>query len=165
MPQVATQTTTTVTPATYVIDPAHSTADFRVRHLMISNVRGEFSGISGTVVFDPKNPANSKIEATIDATTINTREPQRDAHLKSADFFDVEKYPNLTFVSKSARSTAKDKLVIVGDLTIHGTTREVALEVTDITEEQKDPWGKTRIGATASTKIKRSDFGMTWNAV
>jgi len=164
MSQVATQTTSTVTPATYVIDPAHSTADFRVRHLMISNVRGEFSGISGTVVFDPKNPENSKIEATIDATTINTRDPQRDAHLKSADFFDVEKYPTITFKSKKVASAGLGEKKVTGDLTIHGVTREVVLNVEGPAPEVKDPWGNIKTGVSATTKLNRKDFGLMWNA-
>jgi polyisoprenoid-binding protein YceI len=164
MPQVATQTTSTVTPATYVIDPAHSTADFRVRHLMISNVRGEFSGISGTVVFDAKNPANSKIDATIDTTTINTREPQRDAHMKSADFFDVEKYPTITFKSKKVAAAGFGEWKVTGDLTIHGVTKEVVLNVEGPAPEVKDPWGNIKTGASATTKINRKDFGLMWNA-
>jgi polyisoprenoid-binding protein YceI len=151
------------TAAKYTLDASHSSATFSVRHLMISNVRGEFQKLSGSAVYDPSKPAATKLEATIEVASINTREPQRDAHLKSADFFDAEKFPTITFVSK--RATPKgDGLEVVGDLTIHGTTREVALEVSDITPEHKDPWGNLRIGATASTKIKRSDFGMTWNA-
>ena len=152
-------------PVTWTLDPAHTTVSFSVRHLMITNVRGEFQKVSGSATFDRNHPELTKLEANIDVASINTREPQRDAHLRSADFFDAEKFPHLTYVSKSARSSGNGKLAIVGDLTIHGVTREVTLEVTDITEEQKDPWGKTRIGASASTKIKRSDFGMTWNAV
>jgi polyisoprenoid-binding protein YceI len=163
-------TTTTVstqqasTRATYTLDASHTSVTFSVRHLMISNVRGEFQKVSGSGSYDPSRPSATHIEATIDVASISTREPQRDAHLKSADFFDVEKYPTITFVSKRASAKAGGDLEVVGDLTIHGTTREVTLAVADVTPEHKDPWGKTRIGATASTKIKRSDFGMTWNA-
>jgi polyisoprenoid-binding protein YceI len=164
MPQVATQTTTTVTPATYVIDPAHSTADFKVRHLMISNVRGEFSGLAGTVVFDPKNPANSKVNATIDATTVATREPQRDTHLKSADFLDVEKFPTITFTSTKVASAGLGEWKVTGNLTIHGVTKEVVLTVEGPGPEVKDPWGNIKTGATATTKINRKDFGLVWNA-
>src|SRR5215831_395005 len=114
--------------ATYTIDPAHSTAGFKVRHLMVANVRGEFSKVSGTVVFDPANPANSRVEARIDATTIHTRDEQRDAHLKSADFLDVEKFPEIVFVSK--KITGSDgEWKMTGDLTIHGVTRPVTLDV------------------------------------
>jgi polyisoprenoid-binding protein YceI len=161
---VATQSTTALAPATYTIDPAHSTADFRVRHLMISNVRGEFSGLSGTIVFDPKNSANSKINATIDATTINTREPQRDAHLKSADFFDVEKYPTITFASTKVASAGLGEWKVTGNLTIHGVTKEIVLTVEGPAAEIKDPWGNSKTGASASAKINRKDFGLMWNA-
>jgi polyisoprenoid-binding protein YceI len=154
----------TSTRANYTLDASHSHAGFTVRHLMISNVRGEFQKLSGTAVFDPARPAATTLQATIDVASINTRDAQRDTHLKSADFFDVEKYPSITFVSKRATAKPGGDLEIVGDLTIHGTTREVVLAVTDITPEHKDPWGNSRIGATASTKVKRSDFGMTWNA-
>jgi polyisoprenoid-binding protein YceI len=148
---------------TYTIDPAHSTADFRVRHLMVSNVRGEFSKVSGTVVFDPENPANSKVEATIDATTINTREPDRDQHLKSADFLDVEKFPKITFVSKKVTPAGEGKWRVTGDDTIHGVTREVTLDVEGPSPEAKDPWGNIKTGLSATTKLSRKDFGLNWN--
>src|SRR6266404_507596 len=112
---------------TYTIDPAHSAADFKVRHLMVSNVRGEFSGVTGTVIFDPHNPTNSKIDARIPAATIQTRDEQRDAHLKSADFFDVEKFPEITFVSKKIAKNGGEEYQVTGDLTIHGVTKEVTL--------------------------------------
>ena len=148
----------------YKIDPAHSNAHFIVRHMMITNVRGSFSNIQGAIVWDPANPSQSKIEAVIDATTIQTQEAPRDAHLKSADFLDVEKYPTITFKSTSAESTGDDELKVTGDLTIHGVTKSVALKVEGPTAEGKDPWGNARIGASATTKIKRSEFGLTWNA-
>jgi polyisoprenoid-binding protein YceI len=144
---------------TYSIDTAHSTAQFVVRHMMITNVRGGFGKVSGTVEYDPENPAVTAIDAAIDATSINTNDPQRDAHLRSADFLDTGKFPTITFKSKKF-----DGEKLTGDLTIHGVTREVALAVDGPTSEGKDPWGNTRIGASASTKIKRSDFGLTWNA-
>ncbi len=147
---------------TYVIDPSHSTAGFKVRHLMVTNVRGEFSGVSGTVVFDAENPANSKVEAAIDATTIQTRDSQRDQHLKSADFLDVERFPKITFVSKKV-APAGGEWRVTGDLTIHGVTREVVLEVEGPTPEVKDPWGNIKMGATATTKVNRKDFGLVWN--
>ena len=147
----------------YVIDPSHSTAGFKVRHLMVSNVRGEFSGVSGTVVFDAEDSANSKVEAAIDATTIQTRDSQRDQHLKSADFFDVEKFPKITFISKKVMPIGDGEWRIVGDLTIHGVTREVDLEVEGPTPEVKDPWGNVKVGATATTKVNRKDFGLVWN--
>jgi polyisoprenoid-binding protein YceI len=148
---------------TYTIDPAHSVADFKVRHLMVSNVRGEFSGVSGTVQFDRENPANTKIEATIDVNTIQTRDAQRDAHLKSADFFDVEKYPSITFVSKKVAKNGVDDYKVTGDLTLHGVTKEVVLDVEDVSPETKDPWGNVKAGASAKTKINRKDFGLVWN--
>ncbi len=150
--------------ATYQIDPAHSTAHFVVRHMMITNVRGAFSNIQGTVAFDPGDLASSKIDVSIDAGTIHTREDQRDAHLKSADFFDVEKFPKITFQSKKIERSGDDELKVAGDLTLHGVTKEVILKVEGPTQEEKDPWGNLRIGASATAKIKRSDFGLTWNA-
>ncbi len=149
---------------TYKIDPAHSSAHFVVRHMMITNVRGSFSNIQGTIVWDAANPGQSTIEAVIDATTIQTQEAPRDAHLKSADFLDVEKYPTITFKSTKVESTGDDELKVTGDLTIHGATKSVALKVEGPTAEGKDPWGNARIGASATTKIKRSEFGLTWNA-
>jgi polyisoprenoid-binding protein YceI len=148
---------------TYTIDPAHSTADFKVRHLMVTNVRGEFSGVSGTVIFDDQNPLNSKVEAKIDVNTVQTRELQRDAHLKSGDFFDAEKYPFITFVSKRVVKDGGTDHKVIGDLTIRGVTHEVTLDVEGPTPEIKDPWGNQRIGASAATKIRRKDFGLTWN--
>jgi polyisoprenoid-binding protein YceI len=148
--------------STYDIDSAHSSAQFSVRHLMISNVRGEFNKVTGTVVYDAANPAASKVDASIDVSTINTREPKRDAHLKSPDFFDAAKYPTMTFKSTQVRKTGGG-LEVKGNLTLHGVTREVVLAVEGPTPEQKDPWGNLRVGATASTKINRKDFGLTWN--
>jgi polyisoprenoid-binding protein YceI len=149
---------------TYEIDPAHSSAQFSVRHMMITNVRGGFSGIKGTIVYDSENPAASTVEAVIDVATISTLDVQRDAHLKSADFLDAEKYPTITFKSKKVESTGTDEAKVTGDLTIHGVTQEIALKVEGPTQEGKDPWGNIRIGASAATKIKRSVFGLTWNA-
>jgi polyisoprenoid-binding protein YceI len=147
----------------YTIDGAHSKAQFSVRHMMVSNVRGEFTKMKGSVVYDEKNPAAIKIDATIDAASINTGEPKRDEHLKSPDFFDAAKYPTITFRSKSARKTANG-LAVTGDLTIHGVTKEVVLQVEGPSPEVRDPWGNLRRGATATTKINRKDFGLTWNA-
>ncbi len=148
---------------TYQIDSAHSSAQFSVKHMMISTVRGDFTKVTGTITYDAANPNAATIEATIDAASIRTREEQRDAHLKSADFFDVEKYPSITFRSTGVASTGSD-LEVVGDLTIHGVTREVALLVEGPSDEAKDPWGNLRIGATATTKLNRKDFGLVWNA-
>jgi len=147
----------------YTIDPAHSVADFKVRHLMVSNVRGEFSGVTGTVQFDAENPANSNVEATIPVNTIQTREPQRDTHLKSADFFDVENFPQITFVSTKVAKKGDEEYKVTGDLTIHGVTKEVTLDVEGPAPEAKDPWGNLKSGASAKTKINRKDFGLEWN--
>jgi polyisoprenoid-binding protein YceI len=149
---------------TYTIDPAHSGAHFTVRHMMITNVRGAFRNIKGTVVYDAENPANSSVEAEIETATIDTRESQRDAHLRSADFLDVEKYPAITFRSTAVDAAGEGEWKVTGDLTIHGVTRPVVLSVEGPAAEGKDPWGNVRSGASAATKIKRSDFGLTWNA-
>jgi len=149
---------------TYQIDAAHSSVQFRVRHLMVSNVRGTFSGVTGTVVYDPQEPGETAIDATIDVNTVSTNDEKRDTHLKSADFFDVAQYPVMTFKSKSVKSAGEGSHTVTGDLSLHGVTKEVALTVEDVSDEAKDPWGNTKIGASAKGKIKRSDFGLTWNA-
>jgi len=150
--------------ATYSIDPAHSNAQFTVRHMMISNVRGGFRSVTGMIGYDPDNATESTVEATIDASTISTLDEQRDTHLKSADFLDVEHYPAITFKSRKVDAAGPGELKVTGDLTIHGVTREVVLHVEGPTPEHKDPFGNIRIGLSASTRIKRSDFGLTWNA-
>jgi len=148
----------------YDIDPTHSSAHFSVRHLMISNVKGEFTKVSGTVTYDPDDPKASKVEATIDVASLHTRDEQRDGHLKSAEFFDAAKFPEIKFVSKSVEPDGHDEYVVKGDLTIHGVTKEVALQVEGPTPPVKDPWGNMKAGAAATTKIDRRDFGLTWNA-
>lgn len=158
----ATSTAPATALARWTLDASHSSVGFSVRHMMITNVRGEFEAFSGEVVFDPQQPAAAKISASIDVASINTREEKRDGHLKSADFFDAEAHPLMTFVSRSVRAV-KSGYEVVGDLTIRGTTREITLAVGDVTSEHVDPWGQRRIGASASTAIRRSDFGMTWN--
>ncbi|MEP6715120.1 MAG: YceI family protein [Terriglobia bacterium] len=157
-------TTTTPVTSTWNLDPAHSVAEFKIRHMMISNVKGHFTGVSGVLTLDETDAANSHIEATIDAATINTGDAQRDTHLRSADFFDVEKFPTLSFKSTSVKRTGDDELEATGDLTIHGVTREVVFNVEGPTAPGKDPWGNTRRGLSAVTKINRKDFGLTWNA-
>jgi polyisoprenoid-binding protein YceI len=147
------------------IDPAHSAAHFSVRHLMISNVRGEFTNIGGSALIDPSNPSNSSIEVTIQAASLSTREPQRDEHLRSSDFFDVAKYPTLTFRSRRVEPKGAEFFKLVGDLTIHGVTKEVTLDIEGPTPSIKDPWGNVRAGVTGTTKINRKDFGLVWNAV
>ncbi len=149
---------------TYTIDPAHSSAQLSVRHMMISNVRGGFSSVKGTVEFDPANPSDASVDVVIDATTIKTLDDQRDAHLKSADFLDVEKYPTIEFKSTKVTANGDGEAIVAGDLTIHGVTKPVTLKVEGPTPEGKDPWGNIRVGASATTKIKRSEFGLTWNA-
>ncbi len=150
--------------STWNIDPAHSVAEFKVKHMMISNVKGQFTGVSGTLSLDEADVTKSKIDANIDAASINTREAQRDAHLKSADFFDVEKFPTLSFQSIRVVRKGDDELEVEGELTIHGVTRNVKFAVEGPTAPGKDPWGNTRIGMSATTKINRKDYGLTWNA-
>jgi len=149
--------------ATYTIEPAHSSAHFKVRHMMIANVRGEFSKVSGTVRFDPSNLAASGITAEIEVGSINTREPDRDKHLKSADFFDVENHPKMTFESKKVEADGPEGYKVTGDLTIRGNTRQAVLYVTGPTPEVKDPWGYLRRGAEATAKVNRKDFGLHYN--
>jgi polyisoprenoid-binding protein YceI len=148
--------------ADYDIDSAHSAAQFSVRHLMVSNVRGSFKKVTGKVVFDEANPSATVVQASIDVSTVDTGEAGRDTHLKSPDFFDLAKFPTMTFVSKSASKTSQG-IDLTGDLTLHGVTKSVVLHVSDITKEIKDPRGMLRIGATAMTVINRQDFGMVWN--
>lgn len=151
--------------ATWQIDPDHSSFQFKVRHLMVSNVKGDFTKAKGVVTIDERDIANLKLEITIDAASVNTGHAKRDEHLRNADFFDVAKHPTITFVSKRAEKAGMDKLKVIGDLTMHGVTREVTVDVEGPTQEVKDPWGNFRRGATATTKINRKDFGLTWNRV
>lgn len=148
----------------WTIDPAHSSASFKVKHMMISDVRGSFRDVQGTLSFDENNLENSKVDVTIAAASIDTGIQKRDDHLRSADFFDVANYPNLTFVSKQITDVKQDSFKLVGDLTIHGVTKEVVLAVSGPTAEAKDPWGNMRRAVQATTSINRKDFGLTWNA-
>jgi len=153
-------------PATWTIDPGHSAAQFTVRHMVVSNVRGEFDGPSGTVAFDPKDiPGTLKVQASIDAKTINTRNPDRDKDLRSSLFFDVDKFPRITFASKRAEAAGAGRFKLIGDLTMHGVTKEVTLDVQGPTQEIKDIWGGARIGATATTTVDRREFGLLYNRV
>jgi polyisoprenoid-binding protein YceI len=149
------------TRTTWEIDPSHTNVEFSAKHLMITTVRGRISDLNGTIVADERNPAKSSVEVKLNAATLDTRIEQRDQHLRSADFLDVEKYPDITF--RSTRLVGgKDEFKLFGDLTIRGTTKEIALDVT-FEGESKDPWGGERIGFSARGKIDRRDFGLTWN--
>jgi len=148
---------------TWNIDPAHSSAEFKVKHMMISNVKGSFSGVSGVLTEHAVDSALSSVEASVPVATISTGDAQRDGHLKSADFFDAEKYPTLLF--KSTQVVRKgDAYEVTGDLTIHGVTKPVTFAVDGPSAPGKDPWGNTRIGLSATTKINRKDFGLAWNS-
>ncbi len=150
--------------APWQIDPAHSAAQFAVRHMMVSTIHGAFSKVSGVVSYDEKNPANSSVEVTVDVSSVDTRVPQRDADLRSERFFDVSKYPTMTFRSKRITPAGDGRFKMTGDLTIHGVTREVTFDVEGPTPAVKDPRGNLRRGASATTKINRKDFGIAYNA-
>lgn len=149
--------------ADWQIDSAHSAAQFAVRHMMVSTVRGDFGQIKGSARFDPKDPSKGSIEATVEVASINTRQPKRDAHLKSADFFDVEKFPVMTFKSTRIEPAGAGRLKLTGQLTMRGVTKEVTFDVEGPSAELKDARGGGRIGASATAKISRKEFGMTWN--
>jgi polyisoprenoid-binding protein YceI len=150
--------------STWNIDPAHSAAEFKVRHMMISNVKGKFSGLSGSLKLDETDYTHSSIEVSIPSASVSTVDDKLDAHLKNEDFFDVEKFPTLTFKSTSIRSTGDHDYEVTGDLTIRGVTKSVTLSVNDLSEPSKDPWGNLRIGLSGSAKVNRKDFGLVWNA-
>jgi polyisoprenoid-binding protein YceI len=145
------------------LDPAHTTATFKVRHLMVSNVEGRFEKVSGKVVLDEANPAKSSVDISIDASSINTGNGQRDGHLKSPDFFDVAKYPKLEFKSKKIDKAGAGKFKVQGDLTMHGVTRPVTLDVEGPTAAIKDPMGRMVRAVVARGKLNRKDWGLTWN--
>lgn len=146
------------------IDPAHSSAQFSVRHMAISTVRGAFSKVNGLIALDDKDITKSTVDVTIDVTTVDTREPGRDNDLRSDKFFDVAHFPTMTFKSKKVEQVSPGKLRVTGDLTIRGTTKEVVLDVEGPTAPVKDPWGNQRAAATATAKVNRQDFGVKWNA-
>ena len=146
------------------IDASHSSAEFAVRHMVISTTRGGFKQMSGKIQIDTANPSNSSVEATIDVNTIETRDERRDGHLKSADFFEVERFPTIDFKSKSVQPIGGNRYRVVGDLTIRDVTREVPLDVT-FEGQARDPWCGTRSGFEAETRINREDFGLTYNSV
>lgn len=154
----------TATTTTWNVDPVHSVAEFKVKHMMISNVKGQFPKITGTLILDESALANSRVETSIEAASITTRDPQRDAHLKSADFLDVENFPALSFKSTQVGLVRDGELAVEGDLAIRGITRKVVFTVEGPTPPAKDPWGNTRVGVSATTKINRKDFGLIWNA-
>lgn len=147
------------------IDPLHSQANFTVRHMMISTVRGTFGGVRGTIIYDAKNPAASTVEATIDCSTLNTGEPKRDSDLKGEEFFDVKKYPVMKFRSKSVQVVSKGNLKVIGDLTINAITRQVVLTLDGPTDEVKDTNNRIKVGATATTQISRKEYGILYNPI
>jgi polyisoprenoid-binding protein YceI len=157
-------TTTTATSSTWKIDPAHSAAEFKVRHMMISNVKGKFSGLSGSLNLDETDYTHSTVDVSIPAASVSTVDDKLDAHLKAADFFDVEKFRTLTFKSTSIRSTGDRDYEVTGDLTIRGVTKSITLSVNDVSAPSKDPWGNQRIGLSATGKVDRRDFGLVWNS-
>ena len=152
-------------PSLWKIDPQHSLASFRVKHMMVSHVTGSFSGIKGELRFDPANPSAASVEAAIDASTVETREAQRDAHLRSADFLDVEHYPTMSFRSTRVQPAGEGELTVEGDLTIRGVTRPVRFSVEGPSAAAKDPYGNTRIGLSARARISRKEFGLAFNPV
>jgi polyisoprenoid-binding protein YceI len=159
--------TTAASPAaltTWSLDPAHSAAEFKVKHMMISHVKGKFTGLSGTLSLHETDHTLSSVEASVDVASVHTGDPQRDAHLKTAEFFDVEKFPRMTFKSTRVERKSDGGYAVTGELTIHGATKTETFDVEDISGPAKDPWGNTRIGLSATTKINRKDFGLHWNA-
>ncbi len=147
----------------WTIDPSHSSLEFAVKHMMFTTAKGRFSGVKGEITIDNQNIANSRVEVEIDAATVDTRDEKRDEHLKAADFFDVEKFPALTFTSTKVETAGGSALTVTGDLTIRDVTREVVLAA-EFNGEGKNPWGQSVIGYSAATRIDRKDFGLNWNA-
>lgn len=150
--------------STWKIDPAHSSAQFSVKHLAISTVRGAFSSVNGSINFDDQDVTKSTVDVTIDVNSVDTRQPDRDKDLRSDKFFDVANYPNITFKSTKVEQAGAGKLKVTGDLTIRGTTKAVVLDVDGPTAPVKDPWGNNRAAAAATTKVNRQDYGVKWNA-
>lgn len=150
--------------STWNVDPVHSVAEFRVKHMMISHVKGRFARIRGVLTLNDADVTGSRIEASLDSASIDTGEAQRDAHLRSADFFDVEQFPTLSFESTHVVRGGEEELTVEGDLTIHGVTRRVVFAVEGPSAPVTDPYGNTRLGLSATAKINRKDFGLTWNA-
>jgi polyisoprenoid-binding protein YceI len=161
---MATTANTSAVTTTWKLDPAHSHAEFKIRHMMISNVKGSFSGLSGTLTEHAIDATLSSVDASIDIATVNTGDAQRDGHLKTAEFFDIEKYPAMTFKSTVVKPNGDGGYNVTGDLTLHGVTRQETFVVEGPSAPAKDPWGNTRIGLSATAKINRKDFGLNWNA-
>ncbi len=161
---MATTTSTSAATTTWKLDPAHSHAEFKVKHMMISNVKGTFSGLTGDLTEHLTDATLSFIEASVDVATVNTGDAQRDGHLKSADFFDVEKYPTMYLQVHQVNPDGDGEYKVTGDFTLHGVTKQVTFNVEGPSAPAKDPWGNTRIGLTATTKINRKDYGLNWNA-
>lgn len=160
----AVQANSAVSTTTWKLDPAHSVAEFKVRHMMISHVKGSFSGLSGILTLDEGDYTGSTVEVSIPAASVRTSDENLDNHLKNEDFFYVEKFPVLTFKSTNLKSAGGSDYTVTGDLTIRGNTKPVTLNVNDVSGPSKDPWGNQRIGLSASAKINRKDFGILWNA-
>jgi polyisoprenoid-binding protein YceI len=148
---------------TWQIDPLHTAAGFSVKHMVIATVRGQFKGVTGTINWDDQDLSKSSVDVTIDAKTVDTSEPKRDDDLRSPNFFDVANYPTITFKSKKIEQVSAGKLKVTGDLTVHGTTKEVVLDVEGPSVAIKDPWGNTRVALNATTKINRQEYGIKWN--
>jgi polyisoprenoid-binding protein YceI len=151
--------------ATYQIDPDHSSFQFKVRHMTVSNVNGDFRKVTGVVIIDESDISGLKVDLTLEAASVNTDHAKRDEHLRGEDFFHVAKYPTISFVSKKVVKADGNRLSVVGDLTIRGVTKEVTVDVEGLTPEVKDPGGKVRRGATGTSKINRKDFGIAWHKV
>jgi polyisoprenoid-binding protein YceI len=163
-PAIATPSIAAADSSTWNIDPAHSSAEFKVRHMMISNVKGKFSGLSGVLKLNESDYTHSTVEVSIPAASVRTVDDKLDAHLKNEDFFDIEKFPTLKFKSTSIEHTEGRDYAVTGDLTIRDVTKSVTLAVNDVSEPSKDPWGNLRIGLSGLSKINRKDFGLIWNA-
>jgi polyisoprenoid-binding protein YceI len=149
---------------TWKLDPAHSLAEFKVKHMMISHVKGRFNGLSGTLSLDETDQTHSSVEASIEVATIKTGDEQRDGHLKSEEFFDAEKFPAITFRSSSIDRKGGADYLVTGELAMHGVTKRVTFAVEDLSQPSKDPWGNQRIGLSATARINRMDFGLSWNS-
>jgi|SRR5580704_693671 polyisoprenoid-binding protein YceI len=162
---MATSPATSTAVTTWKIDPVHSSAEFKVKHMMVSNIKGSIQGMTGDLTEHATDASLSSIDATLDASTVNTGLADRDAHLKAADFLDTEKYPKITFKSTKVEKKGSEEYAVTGNLTIHGVTKPVTLTVEGPSAPQKDPYGNTRIGLSATTKINRRDYGLSYNGL